>query len=103
MDKANQKQGIEWNAVLAEMAGTAILVLVGLSVVIFMFGEGSPMNSLIPDVTYRRIITGFSCSGRPQRGPRNFIGFGVCSRHTRPAWWIAAISMPVAIPTLSGT
>lgn len=59
MNKADQKQGIEWNTVLAEMAGTAILVLVGLSVVIFMFGEGSAMNSLIPDVTYRRIITGF--------------------------------------------
>jgi len=33
---------------LSEMIGTALLVFVGLSLVIFMFGTGSPMARLIP-------------------------------------------------------
>ncbi len=44
---------------LSEVAGTALLVLGGLSVVIFMFGAGSPMERLLPDVVTRRILTGF--------------------------------------------
>jgi aquaporin Z len=44
---------------ISEAAGTAFLVLGGLSVVIFMFGAGSPMGRLLPDVVLRRVITGF--------------------------------------------
>ena len=33
----------------AELAGTALLVLVGLSIVIFDFGQGSPLVQLLPD------------------------------------------------------
>jgi aquaporin Z len=44
---------------LSEAAGTALLVLGGLSVVIFMFGTGSPMERLLPNVVVRRTITGF--------------------------------------------
>jgi aquaporin Z len=44
---------------LAELIGTAILVLVGLSLVIFMFGAGTPMARLIPDEALRRLVTGF--------------------------------------------
>ncbi|HVQ16180.1 MAG TPA: aquaporin, partial [Vicinamibacterales bacterium] len=44
---------------LSEAAGTALLVLGGLSVVIFMFGTGSAMERLLPSVVLRRIITGF--------------------------------------------
>jgi aquaporin Z len=44
---------------LSEAAGTALLVLGGLSVVIFMFGAGSPMERLLPSVDLRRTITGF--------------------------------------------
>jgi len=44
---------------LSEAAGTALLVLGGLSVVIFMFGTGSPMERLLPSVVVRRTITGF--------------------------------------------
>jgi aquaporin Z len=51
--------GFPKGAFLAEMAGTALLLLGGLSVVIFMFGNGSPMPGLIPDVKVRQIITGF--------------------------------------------
>ena len=44
---------------LAELIGTALLVFGGLSVVIFMFGTGSPAERLVPDVGLRRFITGF--------------------------------------------
>jgi aquaporin Z len=44
---------------IAEFAGTAILLFGGLSVIILMFGTGSPMVNLIPTVKIRQIITGF--------------------------------------------
>lgn len=52
-------QPFPWPAFFAEMVGTAMLLMLGLSLVIFMFGTGSPMACLIPGVTVRRIITGF--------------------------------------------
>ena len=44
---------------ISEFFGTALLLLLGLSVVIFMFGSGSPMAELIPSVKVRQAITGF--------------------------------------------
>jgi len=44
---------------IAEFFGTALLLLGGLSLVIFMFGSGSPMAQLIPSIKVRQIITGF--------------------------------------------
>jgi aquaporin Z len=44
---------------LSEFIGTAALVLVGLSLVILMFGSGSPMAGLLPSEALRRAITGF--------------------------------------------
>jgi aquaporin Z len=43
----------------SEMAGTAVLVFVGLSVVTLMFGSGSPMARVLPNEGLRRLITGF--------------------------------------------
>lgn len=43
----------------SELIGTGLLLLFGLSSVILMFGEGNPVESLIPNVTVRRIINGF--------------------------------------------
>lgn len=57
-----KKQNIEpfpWAQFISEFAGTALLVLVGLSLVIFMFGSGSPMLRLLPSEGLRRLITGF--------------------------------------------
>lgn len=48
-----------WRLFFSELIGTALLVLVGLSVVILMFGTGSVMAHLIPDEGLRRLITGF--------------------------------------------
>ena len=48
-----------WRIFVSELVGTALLVLAGLSLVIFMFGEGSPVESLLPSEASRRLITGF--------------------------------------------
>jgi len=50
---------IPWQTYLSELIGTALLIGVGLSVVIFDFGTGSPMAALLPDAGLRRLITGF--------------------------------------------
>jgi aquaporin Z len=43
---------------LAEFIGTAMLVLVGVSVVILMFGQGSPGSQVIPSEGWRLFLTG---------------------------------------------
>jgi aquaporin Z len=43
----------------SELIGTALLVLVGLSLVILMFGTGSPIVRVVPSEGVRRLITGF--------------------------------------------
>jgi aquaporin Z len=48
-----------WQLFLSELIGTALLVLVGLSLVILMFGAGSPMVRVVPGEGARRLITGF--------------------------------------------
>lgn len=48
-----------WHQFLSELVGTALLVLVGLSLVIVMFGSGSPVPRVLPSEGLRRLITGF--------------------------------------------
>ena len=48
-----------WQVFVSELVGTALLVLVGLSLVIVMFGEGSPIPGVLPSEGWRRLITGF--------------------------------------------
>ena len=48
-----------WQLFSSELVGTALLVLVGLSLVILMFGAGSPMVRVVPGEGARRLITGF--------------------------------------------
>jgi aquaporin Z len=50
---------VPWPLFLSELAGTALLVMVGLSVVILMFGAGSPIAPFVPNEAVRRFITGF--------------------------------------------
>ena len=57
--KAPNHQPFPWRLFFSELSGTAVLVLVGLSVVIGMFGTGSPMTQLVPSEGLRRLITGF--------------------------------------------
>jgi aquaporin Z len=48
-----------WPIFLSELIGTALLVLGGLSLVIFMSGSGSLMARVLPSEGLRRLITGF--------------------------------------------
>jgi len=48
---------VRWRLFFAELIGTALLVLGGLSVVIVMFGEGSPLMKWIPNEPLRTILT----------------------------------------------
>ncbi len=57
------EQGIPWTKFWAELAGTALLLMIGLSIVIFMFGTGSPMAEYIPSIKMRQAITGFLFGG----------------------------------------
>jgi len=50
---------LPWRELLSEFIGTALLVLGGLSLVIVMFGSGSPIPAIIPGKGVRRVITGF--------------------------------------------
>jgi aquaporin Z len=43
----------------SELIGTALLILVGLSLVILMFGTGSPILRVVPSEGMRRLTTGF--------------------------------------------
>ena len=54
-----ERSAIPWQAFFSELVGTALLVLVGLSLVILMFGTGSPIAQIVPGEGARRLITGF--------------------------------------------
>ena len=53
-----QTQLLPWTPLAAELVGTGLLVVVGLSIVIFDFGRGSPMLQLLPEDAARRLVTG---------------------------------------------
>ena len=50
---------IPWQTYLSELIGTALLIGIGLSFVIFDFGTGSPIVAWLPDAGMRRLLTGF--------------------------------------------
>ena len=56
---AEKSMKIPYPVLLAEAAGTGLLLLAGLSCVILDFGAGSPVSNWIPDPGLRRLITGF--------------------------------------------
>jgi len=59
MESPKDKWEVPWRVLVFEMIGTGMLLLGGLSLVILMFGAGSPMEQWIPSVVLRRIITSF--------------------------------------------
>lgn len=63
MEVKKEMARFHWSAYFAEMAGTALLLTIGLSIVIFLFGVASPMEQLIPNVTTQRVISGFLFGG----------------------------------------
>jgi aquaporin Z len=61
MDDVNNARYLKYRSkfFISEFFGTALLLMVGLSIVIFIFGSGSPMATLIPSVKVRQAMTGF--------------------------------------------
>jgi aquaporin Z len=57
--KEQNASPFSWRLCLSELVGTALLVLIGLSLVILMFGRGSPIIGIVPSEGLRRLITGF--------------------------------------------
>src|SRR5437660_1047742 len=54
---------LHWFEYGAELLGTAFLVFVGVSAVVFDFGIGSPLAHVLPDTSIRRLITGLLFAG----------------------------------------
>lgn len=59
----NSNEPFPWRLFFAELIGTALLLMIGLSLVILMFGEGSPMTEFIPNLKLRQSMTGFLFGG----------------------------------------
>jgi len=59
MNSEKETQQVPWQILVSELVGTALLVCIGLTIVILMFGTGSPGARAIPDEGWRRLITGF--------------------------------------------
>jgi aquaporin Z len=75
---------IQWKLLLAEFLGTAMLIAGGLSVVILMFGSGSPMAELLPSVKARQVLTGFLFGSVGASIAISFVGRISCA-HLNPA------------------
>ena len=59
LEDMNEEKPTRRKLFLSEMCGTALLLMIGLSSVIFMFSESSPFVTLVPSVTLRRMLNGF--------------------------------------------
>jgi aquaporin Z len=53
------RRPVPWSLYFSEFAGTGLLLLIGLSLAILMFGAGSPIAAALPSEGARRAITGF--------------------------------------------
>ena len=56
-------QQLHWNVYLAELMGTALMIFVGLSAVVFNMSEGLPMANLLPSHSLRLLLTGIIFAG----------------------------------------
>jgi aquaporin Z len=63
MDKDRWWKHLHWFEYGAELVGTAFLLFAGVSAVVFDFGTGSPLASVLPDPSVRRLITGLLFAG----------------------------------------
>ena len=54
---------LNWPEYFAELFGTAFLIFIGLSAVTFDLGKGLPMENLIPNKSFRLLITGLLFAG----------------------------------------
>lgn len=54
---------LHWLEYSAELLGTAFLVFVGLNAVVFNFGKGLPIEQLVPNQSFRLLVTGLIFAG----------------------------------------
>ncbi len=59
VERSRPATPVPWRALGCELAGTALLVACGVSLVIADFGAGSPVAAAIPSGALRRVVTGF--------------------------------------------
>ena len=90
-----------WPLFASELVGTALLVLVGLSVVIFDFGRGTPMAKLIPNEALWRLLTGFLFGGAGAMIALSRVG-KVSGAHINPIvslgfYLVGKLDVPVAL------
>ena len=54
---------LHWGEYFAELLGTALMIFVGLSAVVFNLGQGLPMEKLLPSNSLRLLLTGIIFAG----------------------------------------
>ncbi|HJX93654.1 MAG TPA: hypothetical protein VJ372_24370 [Pyrinomonadaceae bacterium] len=59
---------LPWQLFLAEVTGTGLLVMLGLSSVILMFGVGNPFEQFVPSPVIRRSLSGIVQHSRGDHG-----------------------------------
>ena len=59
MQNAAGDWSVRWRLFFSELIGTALLVFGGISVIILMFGNGSPIPGVVPNEQLRMILTPF--------------------------------------------
>ncbi len=92
---------IPWLAFVAEFAGTALLIAVGLSFVILDFGRGSPIVRLLPDAGARRLLTGFLFGATGAAITLSWLG-RESGAHINPVvtaafWWVGKMRKRIAL------
>jgi aquaporin Z len=83
---------MRWRLYVAEFIGTGVLILVGLSLVILMFGDGAPGAAWIPHLKLRQAVTGFLFGSTGALIALSTVG-KISGAHINPAvtlaFWIA--------------
>ena len=63
MNQPKWWQQLHWGEYFAELLGTALMIFIGLSAVVFNMGHGLPMEKLLPNHSLRLLLTGLIFAG----------------------------------------
>ena len=63
MNQPKWWQQLHWGEYFAELLGTALMIFIGLSAVVFNMGQGLPMEKLLPNHSLRLLLTGLIFAG----------------------------------------
>jgi aquaporin Z len=98
---SRRSTSLPWNQFLSEFVGTAILLLLGMSLVIAMYGASSPIAVVLPDMRQRMIISGFLFGALGGSIALSQVG-KVSGAHINPVvtlgfWLMGKVKTPVAV------